>query len=70
MFHGGGGGQKHHDMWTIPLCRTCHNRWHSSLTYRRLGHRTVQESDDLMAREQLKLMSRWILMLDPESGLF
>jgi len=45
-------------------------RWHSSLTYRQLGHRTVEESDNLMAREQLRLMSRWILMLDPDSGLF
>lgn len=62
--------QKMGDMWTIPLCRKCHMRWHSSLTYRQLGHRTVEDSDNLMAREQLRLMAHWILMLDPDSTVF
>lgn len=69
-FHGGGGALKKDDMWTIPLCRPCHNRWHGSLTYRQLGDRLADESDNLMAREQLRLMSRWIMMLDPDSALF
>ena len=58
------------DMWTIPLCRNCHHTWHASLTYRQLGALSVEDSDNLMAREQLKLMSHWILLLDTDSGLF
>ena len=68
--HGGGLGQKMRDMWTIPLCRLCHNGWHASLTYRQLGGRTVDESDELMATEQLKLMSHWLLLVDRDSDLF
>lgn len=70
MLHGGGAAQKMDDFWTIPLCRSCHNRWHASNTYRRLGDLTVLESDALLANTQLMLMSRWILLLDVSSELF
>jgi hypothetical protein len=62
--------QKADDMWTIPLCRNCHDRWHSSLTYRQLGARTVADSDELLTQTQLTLMAHWIRMLDPSTDLF
>ena len=67
---GAGMSMKADDHWTIPLCRTCHRRWHDSNTYRQLGMRSVMESDDLMARVQLLMMSAWIRMLDADAGLF
>ncbi len=70
---GGGRGMKMGDAWTIPVCggpNSCHERWHASLTYRRLGDRTVAESDILIAVTQATLMSVWIRRLDPDSDLF
>lgn len=67
---GKGMAEKADDMWTIPLCRKCHQRWHSSLTYRQLGHRTVADSDAIVARVQLRLMAHWIRMLDSDTDLF
>lgn len=58
------------DMWTVPVCRQCHAFWHGSLTYRQFPGLTVEKSDALIAETQLRLMSRWIMMVDPESGLF
>jgi hypothetical protein len=62
--------QKANDMWTIPVCRNCHDRWHQSLTYRQLGARSVAQSDELLAQTQLELMAGWIRMLDSSSDLF
>jgi hypothetical protein len=62
--------QKADDMWTIPLCRNCHDIWHASLTYRRLGARSSAASDELLTQTQLALMAHWIRMLDPDSDLF
>lgn len=68
--HGGGMGQKMDDMWVVPVCRRCHMHWHSSITYRCFPGMNVDKSDELVAKTLLTLMSRWIMMLDPESGLF
>lgn len=60
-------------MWTVPVCDgpdSCHQRWHSSLTYREFKGLSRIESDIAIWQTQLRLMSRWIMMLDPESGLF
>jgi hypothetical protein len=67
---GKGGSQKANDMWTIPVCRNCHERWHSSLTYRQLGARSVAQSDELLAQTELALMAGWIRMLDHDTDLF
>jgi hypothetical protein len=67
---GKGTSQKAGDQWTIPLCRNCHDRWHSSLTYRQLGARNAAQSDELLAQTQLNLMAHWIRMLDLSSDRF
>lgn len=77
-FHGGGRSQKMDDHWTVPVCDglrpsgrpSCHKHWHASNTYRQFPGMSVAESDALIAVTQLKLMSRWILLVDPRSDLF
>jgi hypothetical protein len=62
--------QKADDMWTVPVCRECHLRWHGSLNYRQFRGMTRDESDALIAVTQLNLMAHWIRMLDADSDLF
>lgn len=74
--HGGGQSQKMHDTFTVPVCgpisdpKSCHAHWHASNTYRRFKGMSVQESDELIAATQVKLLSHYIRMVDAETDLF
>ena len=67
---GGGMSVKMCDMFTVPVCRKCHERWHSSLNYRQFCGMGRDESDALIATTQLELMAHWIRMIDPATDLF
>jgi len=58
------------DMWTVPCCKKCHSRWHSSLNYRQFSGMTRDASDQRIAVIQLELMAHWIRLLDQDSDLF
>ena len=48
---GAGGG----DHETVPLCRGCHERWHSHAT---LGHMTARQTVAWIRWEQVRLLSK------------
>ena len=58
------------DMFTVPVCRRCHARWHSSLNYRQFSAMTRDASDQRIAVTQLELMAHWIRLLDSDTDLF
>lgn len=62
--------KKADDMWTVPCCKKCHTRWHSSLNYRQFCDMSRDDSDTLIAVTQLQLMAHWIRMLDPGTDVF
>ena len=67
---GGGMAAKMCDMWTVPCCKKCHSRWHSSLNYRQFSGMTRDASDQRIAVTQLELMAHWIRLLDSDTDLF
>lgn len=61
----GGRGIKADDYTCIPLCRSCHNTWHSSRRFRGVP---VGGEQVFILRAQMKLMKTYTYLLENNHG--
>ncbi len=61
----GGRGIKADDFTCIPLCRGCHNFWHS---HRRFRAQHPTDINDFIRRTQLRLLSTYTYLLENRDG--
>ena len=57
MERGGGMGMKVDDHYTVPLCRECHQQWH---TEGHVGDLDRSSTVTMFYREQAILLSHWL----------